>query len=140
MVRQVSPRGRRGGGRGPVVSVPLLALSVLLLGCAGRKPVEQGSLQNAEVAVEVESHNWSDVVIYLVRGTAAERLGMVGSLKTQTFVLPYRRLGGGADVQLRAYPIGGPRAFTSEIIRVQPGQWIRWTLENDLTRSFLAVY
>jgi hypothetical protein len=120
---------------------PVLALSLaLLLACAKREPAEPGEARNAEVALEVESHNWSDLVIYLVRGTSSQRLGMVGSLKTETFVFPYRRLGAGGDVQLRAYPIGGPRAYTSEIIRVQPGQWIRWTLENDLTRSFLAVY
>ena len=23
---------------------------------------------------------------------------------------------------------------------VQPGQWVKWTLESDLSRSFLAVY
>jgi hypothetical protein len=92
------------------------------------------------ISVEVENHNWSDIVIYLVRGTATDRLGMVGSLNTKTFVFPYRKLGIGNDVRLRAYPIGGPRGFTSENLLVQPGQWIKWTLESDLTRSFLAVY
>jgi len=114
----------------------------LLSGCASRgAAAEDGdSLQNAEIAVEVENHSWSDVVIYLVRGTAAERLGMVGSLNSDTFVFPFRRLGIGGDVRLRAYPIGGPAPFTSENLYVQPGQWIKWTLESDLTRSFLGVY
>ena len=65
---------------------------------------------------------------------------MVGGLKSETFVFPYRKLGVGTDVRLRAYPIGGPSAFTSENLLVQPGQWVKWTLESDLTRSFLAVY
>ena len=55
-------------------------------------------------------------------------------------MFPYRKLGAGTDVRLRAYPIGGPEAFTSENLLVQPGQWVKWTLESDLTRSFLAVY
>ena len=79
-------------------------------------------------------------MISLVRGSAVERLGMVGGLKSETFVFPYRKLGVGTDVRLRAYPIGGPSAFTSENLLVQPGQWVKWTLESDLTRSFLAVY
>ena len=73
-------------------------------------------------------------MISLVRGTAVERLGMVGGLKSETFVFPYRKLGVGTDVRLRAYPIGGPSAFTSENLLVQPGQWVKWTLESDLTQ------
>ncbi len=113
-----------------------------LSGCASRGPPadDSGAQPNAEVALEVENHGWSDVVIYLVRGNAVERIGMVGSLNTSTFVLPFRRLGTGGDTRLRAYPIGGPQAFTSENLYVQPGQWIKWTLESDLSRSFLAIY
>jgi hypothetical protein len=121
-----------------------LGLVALLLGCAAKSEDDDQDVEpsryNAEMALEVENHGWSDIVIYLVRGTAVERLGMVGSLNTKTFVFPYRRLGIGNDVRLRADPIGGPRTFTSENLLVQPGQWIKWTLESDLTRSFLAVY
>jgi len=131
-------RSRRAG------IVQGLGLMGLLLGCSARSDDGAGdaglSPATAEVALEVENHGWSDIVIYLVRGTAVDRLGMVGSLSTETFVFPFRKLGVGTDVRLRAYPIGGPRAFTSENVLVQPGQWIKWTLESDLTRSFLAVY
>jgi hypothetical protein len=124
--------------------VQVLGLIGLLLGCASRSEDRETdplpSEATAEVALEVENHGWSDIVISLVRGTAVERLGMVGALNTETFVFPYRKLGVGTDVRLRAYPIGGPRSFTSENVMVQPGQWIKWTLESDLTRSFLAVY
>ncbi len=119
----------------------LLLSLPLMIGCANRGQSDDAAApQDAEIALEVESHNWSDIVIYLVRGSSTERLGMVGALNTQTFVLPFRRFGGGSDIRLRAYPIGGPGAFTSENLYVQPGQWIKWTLENDLTRSFLGVY
>ncbi len=125
-------------------AVRMLGLVALLLDCGGKSEDERTGVEpsraNAEVALEVENHGWSDIVIYLVRGTATDRLGMVGSLSTKTFVFPYRKLGIGNDVRLRAYPIGGPRSFTSENVTVQPGQWIKWTLESDLTRSFLAVY
>ena len=121
-----------------------MTLAGLLLACGSRSDDKdadpQVSASTAEVALEVENHGWSDIVISLVRGTAVDRLGMVGGLDTETFVFPYRRLGSGSDVRLRAYPIGGPRPFTSENLLVQPGQWIKWTLESDLTRSFLAVY
>ena len=122
----------------------VLVLIGLLLGCGSRSEDADAEPQpaehNAEVALEVENHGWSDIVISLVRGTSVERLGMVGGLNTETFVFPYRKLGTGTDVRLRAYPIGGPKAYTSENVLVQPGQWVKWTLESDLTRSFLAVY
>jgi hypothetical protein len=125
-------------------AVQALGLVALLAGCAGKSGASdqdvEPSRSTAEVALEVENHGWSDIVIYLVRGTAVERLGMVGSLNTKSFVFSYRKLGIGTDVRLRADPIGGPRSFTSENLLVQPGQWIKWTLESDLTRSFLAVY
>lgn len=95
---------------------------------------------DAEIAIEVENHNFSDIVIYLLRGGQAQRLGMVTGLSTAHFVVPYRRLGANANARLRAYPIGGPSGFTSEDLNVQPGQWIKWTLESDLSRSFLGVY
>lgn len=124
--------------------VQLLGLVGLLVGCGSHSKESHAEPQpaehNAELALEVENHGWSDIVISLVRGTAVERLGMVGGLKSETFVFPYRKLGVGTDVRLRAYPIGGPSAFTSENLLVQPGQWVKWTLESDLTRSFLAVY
>ena len=123
-----------------------LGLAGLLLGCASRSESPdqdqdvEPSQSNAEVALEVENHSWSDINIYLVRGTATERLGTVGSLNTKTFVFPFRRLGTGTDVRLMADPIGNLRTYTSENLQVHPGQWIKWTLESDLTRSFLAVY
>jgi hypothetical protein len=125
-------------------AVRVLGLIGLLLGCGSRSEDADAEPQlaehTAEVALEVENHGWSDIVISLVRGTSVERLGMVGGLNTETFVFPYRKLGAGTDVRLRAYPIGGPRAYTSENVLIQPGQWVKWTLESDLTRSFLAVY
>ena len=131
----------RGSG---AVAVRMLGVVGLLLGCAGKSEDPDQEVEpsryDAEVALEVENHGWSDVVIYLVRGTALDRLGTVGSLNTKTFVFPYRKLGIGTDVRLRADPIGGERTFTSENLLVQPGQWIKWTLESDLTRSFLGVY
>ncbi|MGH7527024.1 MAG: hypothetical protein ACREMX_10005 [Gemmatimonadales bacterium] len=123
-------------------AAPGWALVMLLLGCASRgSEVAEGTLDhNAEVALEVENHNWSDIVIYLMRGNAAHRLGMVTALSTNHFIFPYRHLGTSGNTRLRAYPIGGPGGFTSEDLLVQPGQWIKWTLESDLTRSSLAVY
>jgi hypothetical protein len=101
---------------------------------------EDSSPADTQVSVEVESHNWSDIVIYLVRGTHTQRLGMVTGLSTIHFAFPYQSLSAGSTLRLRAYPIGGPGSHTSENLMLQPGQSIKWTLESDLSRSFLAIY
>jgi len=117
-------------------------LGGVLPGCAAKSKGEGESpaAANVQVSLEVENHGWSDVVIYLVRGTSSERLGTVGALNSITFTFPIRRLGTANDARLKADPIGSDRVFYSEDIHIQPGQSIKWTLENDLSRSFLGVY
>jgi hypothetical protein len=95
---------------------------------------------NAEVSLEVESHHWNDVVIYLMNGNQSQRLGTVPGVSTEQFFFPYRQLAAGGKVRLRAYPVGGQGSFTSEDVVIQPGQWIKWILESDLSRSSMSVY
>jgi hypothetical protein len=94
---------------------------------------------HSEVMVEVESHNWNDITVYLLAGGLPQRLGMVSALSSATFDFPSQRLNTTAGIRLRALPIAG-RAFTSETILVQPGQVITWTLENNLDASSYSVY
>lgn len=107
---------------------------------SSRHSESTGSSARSEIPLEVESHNWSDIVIYLMNGEQSQRLGMVAGVSTKNFVFPYRKLTSGGKVRLRAYPVGGQGSFTSEDLLIQPGQGIKWTLESDLSRSSLAVY
>jgi hypothetical protein len=91
------------------------------------------------VSVQVESHNWSDITIYLVTRGLPQRLGMVSALGEATFDFSSHRLNGSGDVRLRALPVAG-QPFTSETILVVPGQAIFWTLESRLEASSVTVY
>lgn len=93
----------------------------------------------ADISVEVENHNWSDITVYLLSGGLPQRLGMVTSMRTATFAFPALRLNSGSGLRLRALPVAG-RAFTTETILVHPGQAIFWRLENDLDTSSHTVY
>ena len=118
----------------------LAPLLVLAPGCglfaAGHGTTERPGRN--PVGVEVESHNWSDITVYLVTDGHSQRLGMVTALSSASFEFPAQRLNAG-DVRLRALPVAG-RAFTSETILVTPGQVITWRLENDLGASSFSVY
>ena len=127
--------------RAPIVWMLLAGLTAL--GCAShstKKDDAPSPRRDTELSLEVENHNWSDVVIYLLRSGQPERIGMVTAHSTGTFVFPYRKLGASGNSRLSAYPIGGGSAFSSENLLVQPGQSIKWTLETDLSRSSLVVY
>jgi hypothetical protein len=116
-----------------------LLLTLLFAGCGSHHNTSEAVSPNTPVELEVENHNWSDIVIYLVRGSQRQRLGMVTALGNTVFTFPYRRLGNSGDARLAAHAIGGS-GYTSESVLVQPGQTIKWTLESDLSRSSLAVY
>ena len=126
--------------------LPRLALSAslafLLPACglsSSRHSESASSQSNAVIALEVESHHWSDIVVYLMNDSQSERLGLVNGLSSKQFVFPFRKLTSGGKARLRAYAVGGAGSITSEDLLVQPGQWIKWTLESDLDRSSLAI-
>ena len=120
-----------------------LALAVDIPGCglftSSPPPALTPISSRAEVSVSVESHNWSDITVYLITEGLPQRLGMVSALGAATFDFSAHRLNTSGGVRLRALPVAG-QAFTSETILVLPGQSIFWTLESNLERSNFTVY
>jgi len=102
-------------------------------------PAPKDEPERTAVSVEVQSHNWNDITVYLLAGGLPQRLGMVTALGEATFDFPSQRLNTSAGVRLRALPVAG-QPFTSEAILVLPGQVITWTLENNLNTSTYSVY
>jgi hypothetical protein len=123
--------------------VVLVAGVLPTAGCGLLFPREEqpdtGSALANNVLVEVESHNWNDITVYLLSGGLPERLGMVTALGGATFDFSSHRLNSSAGIRLRALPVAG-QAFTTETILVFPGQVISWTLENNLEASSHSVY
>jgi hypothetical protein len=102
-------------------------------------PAASGGRTRDAILVSVESHNWSDITVYLVSGGLPQRLGMVSALGEATFDFSAHRLNTSGGVRLQALPVAG-QPFTSETILVLPGQAIFWTLENNLETSSFTVY
>jgi hypothetical protein len=128
-----------------VLPIQVLTASFLFLAAtsacgSARHSSENPSPGSSEVLLEVENHNWRDVVIYLMNGNQSQRLGTVNGVSTDHFVFQYRQLATAGRVRLRAHPVGGQGSFTSEDVVIQSGQGLKWTLESDLQRSTLAVY
>ena len=93
-----------------------------------------------DVPLEVDNHNWLDVVIYVVHDGERSRIGIANASSQSDFVLPARMVGQGHELRLLGHPIGGEGGTVTETVTVEPGQYIEWTLENDLNRSAIGVY
>jgi hypothetical protein len=123
--------------------VMLVAVVLPAAGCGLLFPRKEQPGPSAEpsnsVLVEVESHNWNDITVYLLSGGLPERLGMVTALGGATFDFSSHHLNSSTGIRLRALPVAG-QAFTTETILVFPGQVITWTLENNLEASSHSVY
>ena len=120
-----------------------LAVLVFLLSASTASAQHERERPNTAMVV-VENHNWSDVVVYAVRGGMKVRLGMVAAVHTGTFYVPPTMMTDGAMVRLYVRPIGGPSRgaafYQSEAVPVMRDEKAVLTLDGDLSRSFIAVY
>lgn len=124
-------------------AVSLAALLALAPACWGHRTLARAAQAGApagEVALRVTNHNFLDVIVYVVHDGQRTRVGTVTGSSTQLFFLPQRLLGQGREIQLLGDPVGSTEVARTDILIVQPGQYIEWTLETDLRRSSVGVF
>jgi hypothetical protein len=95
---------------------------------------------SGDVPLQIVNHHWLDVTIYVVHDGQRTRVGVAGGSAHTAMVLPSRLLGVGRELQLFGDPIGSPERAITEVVVVQPGQFIQWLLESRLERSTVGVY
>ena len=121
----------------------ILAILVLTFGCFfGGKGKDSADTPEptSDVPVQIVNHHWLDITIYVIHDGQRTRLGVAGGSAETRLELPSHLLGVGRDIQLYADPIGSLEDAITEIIVVQPGQYIEWLLESGLERSTVGVY
>ncbi len=91
-----------------------------------------------DVALHVANHNWSDIVVFAVRGSSRQRLGDVPTGMQADFVVPRSMVIGGS-LTIYLHPIGGPRDFSTGPILVSPGQEVDMRIENSLNQTNWSV-
>lgn len=133
----------------PMTKVRLLAItwcaaqSLAAVGCARRKPADQSVTPAAEsrapITLRVTNSNWSDVRIYLVRGTMWMRLGTVTTNNTAEFTIPGDFLSGASAVTLVADPVAGRTPWSTSLPAVSEGDEFELVVENFLQYSHLVV-
>ncbi|HEY2025927.1 MAG TPA: hypothetical protein VGG78_02900 [Gemmatimonadaceae bacterium] len=132
---------------GQSVRLALLVVAVLLAAaCArtiGTSSADDGGAASSiptHVALDVDNHNWSDVVISVEHDGKRDRLGTVKAASKQTLRIPTMWIGASRAIRLIAHRIGSVGEFRSDGFSVQNDQTIEWTLESDLQRSSVALH
>jgi len=123
-------------------------VSSLLLGCAGRHPVTADSLAatppeavaSEPIVLEVENHNWADVILYVVHDGVQTRFTQVAAAHNVSIEIPPRLQGQMGVIRIAARRIGGTDSFVSQAISLRGNSAVRVTIESSLSHSSVGVW
>jgi|SRR5882724_5846301 len=106
---------------------------------AAASPPAPAAEPRLPVALRVTNSNWSDVRIYVARGTMWLRLGTVSTNSTVDFTIPADFLSGAGNVTLVADPVAGRARWTTPLPAISAGDEFELVVENFLQYSHLVV-
>ena len=138
--KRVRTLRRRFAGPRRAVKHVLAVLTAATLACGSHRHAPAPAVPQEGFAIVVINHHWLDVTVYVIHDGQRTRVGTVTATTTQEFDLSTRLLGSNRQVSLIGEAVGSKEVIRTELLAVQPGQYIEWTLENVLRRSSVAVY
>ena len=123
-----------------------VAVIALLSACAGRQHAKVEDEPDVSqpisgpVILEVENHNWSDVVLFIIHNGQTHRFAQIAAAKDQSFEIPPRFIGDEGILRVGLHRIGGQDDFRTEAVSVRTGDTIRLTIEGKLEHSSIGVW
>jgi hypothetical protein len=117
---------------------------LLLAACAARPKVEQAPEPTppplVPVVLDIENHNWADVVLYVLHDGRQTRLTQVGGAHDVSVEIPPRLQGQMGVIRLAVRRIGGKDGYVSESISLRGAPSVRLTIESNISRSSIGVW
>jgi hypothetical protein len=95
--------------------------------------------RNARAQVEVNSANWLDSHVYVVRDGLVTSIGFVMGPGKSMLTLPSLAMVPGSSLQLMVLPVGSRGMYVSPSFSVSPGDLVRLQIENNLALSTLVI-
>jgi len=125
------------------------ALAVLftasLSGCSRSIPVKDYNepapvVLASPVTLEVENHNWADVVLYLLHDGVQTRFTQVAAAHSLSIEIPENLQGQMRVIRIAARRIGGSDSYVSQAISLRGNSAVRFTIESNLNHSSVGVW
>jgi hypothetical protein len=92
------------------------------------------------VVLEVENHNWADIVLYVVHDGVQTRFAQVAAAHNVSIEIPTKLQGQMGVIRIAARRIGGTDSYLSQAISLRGGSAVRFTIESSLSRSSVGVW
>jgi hypothetical protein len=93
-----------------------------------------------DLVVEIDNHNWSDIVVFVLHDGRSSRLAQVTAGRSLSVPLRPQHIGAMGTLRLAVHPIGGSSDYTSESVSLRTGSTIRLTVESRVGHSSVAVW
>ncbi|MGI8402068.1 MAG: hypothetical protein ACR2NS_10790 [Gemmatimonadaceae bacterium] len=119
------------------------AVAVLLAACARQHPVafaDPPAMPPDPVKLQVENHNWADIVLYIVHDGIQTRLTQIAAAHDVSIDIPPTLQGQMGVIRLAVRRIGGTDSFVSQAISLRGNSEVRFTIESSLNRSSVGVW
>ena len=121
------------------------AMAALLSACARAHPVGESfadspALPPDPVKLQVENHNWADIVLYIVHDGIQTRLTQIAAAHDVSLDIPPQLQGQMGVIRLAVRRIGGTDSYLSQAISLRGNSEVRFTIESSLSRSSVGVW
>ena len=120
-----------------------LVAAMFLVACAHRHSIPDPPDLAAPleaVVLEVENHNWADVVLYVVHDGVQTRFTQVAAAHKLSIEIPPRLQGQMRVIRIAARRIGGTDSYLSQAVSIRGNSAVRVTIESNLNRSSVGVW
>ena len=108
--------------------------------CAGHHGSQAVEPAQQDVVLEVDNHNWADILLYVVHDGTTSRFLQITGAKSASVTIPSRLVGSNGIVSFVAHRIGGLDDYYSPAVSIRTGQTIALTLEGQLKMSSIGVW
>jgi hypothetical protein len=130
------------------IAASYFAFACVLTACVGRShPTPEALAASSEVVLppqpillEVENHNWADIVLYVVHDGVQTRFVQIAAAHDMSIELPEKLQGQMGVIRLAVRRIGGTDSFVSQAISLRGSSAVRFTIESSLSRSSVGVW
>jgi hypothetical protein len=121
----------------------LVMTSWLLAACFGprQKLHEQSGPSPLADGFELTLNNrhWLDINVFVQHDGESSRVTLVSASTSQSLILPLWMLGDSKLVRIIAEPVGEQGSYSTDLLRVDPGQSVEVNVESVLSRSNYSI-